>query len=252
MVGKKKTTNKVVSKSQKIDNKDNKILKETTNKNTNTRRKVKYNIRLSFCLLFFIVFYICCALLIGKTFDYQNSKTIKYQDKQNVDYKVYLKKNNFYEQEFLDKDMIYVASLIDTIDIDFTYDFLVEENVNIDFDYKIVGNLVISSPTDNNKQYFNKKYVLLDKATKSIKDSNRAEIKENIKIDYDYYNNLASSFKSQFIVDTDSYLNVYLEIDKKSNSESDIQINENIGNSFIEIEVIFETYETIGTEEKII
>ena len=41
------------------------------------------------------------------------------------------------------------------------------------------------------------------------------------------------------------------EIENKDNIK-DIQINENIGDSFVEIEVIFEVHETIGTEEKII
>ena len=34
-----------------------------------------------------------------------------------IDYKVYLLKNDFYEKEYLDKDMLYVASLIDKVKI---------------------------------------------------------------------------------------------------------------------------------------
>ncbi len=218
MIRKNKSNDKIISKSNDKEIIDHKKSLKSHNK--------KYDKRLIFCMLIFIISYILCVVLINKSFNYQNAKTIKYQDKQAIDYKVYLKKNSFYEQEFLDKDMIYVASLIDTIDINFTYDFLVENDVDLDFDYRIIGNLIISSPTDNNKQYFNKKYVLLDKTTKSIKNTNKAEIKENIKIDYDYYNDLASSFKSQFVVDTDSYLNVYLEINKKTANESEIQIND--------------------------
>ncbi len=209
------------------DNLNNKI----DNKNVTQDRKSKnsdknYNVRLCFCLAIFVISYICCVLLINKSFNYQNAKTIEYKDEQTIDYKVYLKDNNFYEQDYLDKDMIYVASLIDNININFNYKFSIKDKLDLDLDYKIIANLVISSPTDNNKQYFNKQYVLLDRKTKSIKDSNTAEIKENLVIDYDYYNDLASSFKTQFVVDTDSYLNVYMEITKKSGSESDIKIND--------------------------
>ena len=216
MAVKKKLTKKVVSNlPEELENHSHSSNEATTKKVVYVRRNAKYNVRLCFCLILFLISYVGCILLINKAFTYKDAKIIKYQDKQEIDYKVYLKKNDFYEKDYLDKDMIYVSNLIDNIDIDFTYDFLIVEEANIDFNYRIVGDLIISSP-NGNKNYFDKQYVLLDNKTASINNGNVYRIEENIKIDYDYYNNLASSFKNQFVVDTDSYLKVYLEIEKKT------------------------------------
>ena len=267
MVDKKKTR-KVVSKS-KVENDIKDLEKhnlddfsnqqnETTHKKViYVRRKTYYAKRLCFWLLIFTISYISCIYFINKSFDYKDATTVKYQDKQDIDYKVYLKKNDFYESDYLDEDMLYVSSLIKNIDINFIYDFLIEKPISLDFDYKIMGNLVITSP-NGNKNYFNKKYVLLDSKKASINNAYKYEIKENIKIDYDYYNNLASSFKTQYAVDTESYLNVYLEIDKKSKEDSQLEINDksiasiNIPLSQRSLEIKFDVPDTSDTKNVII
>ena len=258
MAVKKKLTKKVVSNlPEELENHSHSS-NETTNKNVvYVRRNAKYNVRLCFCLILFLISYVGCILLINKAFTYKDAKIIKYQDKQEIDYKVYLKKNDFYESDYLDEDMLYVSSLIKNIDINFIYDFLIEKPISLDFDYKIMGNLVITSP-NGNKNYFNKKYVLLDSKKASINNAYKYEIKENIKIDYDYYNNLASSFKTQYAVDTESYLNVYLEIDKKSKEDSQLEINDksvaaiNIPLSQRSLEIKFDVPDTSNTKDVII
>ena len=95
----------------------------------------------------------------------------------------------------------------------------------MDFDYKIIGELII----ENNKgtgRYLEKEYTLLDTKVKKIIEDNKVNIKENIKIDYAYYNDLANSFKSTYGVDVNSYLNVYLEISPKTHDNSKMKINE--------------------------
>ena len=62
-----------------------------------------------------------------------------YKEKSTIDYKVKLKENNFYDVEYLEKDMLYVASLIDSIDIDFKYDFLSEQNIDINFEIACIN-----------------------------------------------------------------------------------------------------------------
>ena len=64
---------------------------------------------------------------------------INYIEKSNIDYKVYLKENNFYENEYLEKDKVYVASLIDKILIDFKYDFDIEKENDLAFKYDVIA-----------------------------------------------------------------------------------------------------------------
>lgn len=159
------------------------------------------------------------TILLNKSFVTNKEKVVKYNENSKVDYKVYLKKNDFYEQEYLGKDMLYVATLIDKIGIDFNYTFNSEVNQNLDFTYSIVANLTISNPTGT-KSYFEKSYTLLEEKKVSLKDSNNQMITEKINIDYPYYNNLANSFKTQYGVDAESKLTIYMLINKTSSEDN--------------------------------
>ena len=184
------------------------------------KRRKKIIERLTFDIITFLVFLIIGTLLLNKSLQFENEKVVRYNEKSNLDYKVYLKKNDFYEEEYLGKDMLYVASLIDKLVIDFDYAFESDEKEDIDFTYTIVGKLSIDNPTGT-KSYFEKSYTLLNKKTVSMKDTTGQSIKEQISVDYPYYNTLANSFKNQYGVDADSKLTIYMLVNKKNTEESD-------------------------------
>ena len=46
---------------------------------------------------------------------------VTYTEKSNVDYKVYLKENEFYEKDYVDKDNQYISNLVDNIETKFDY-----------------------------------------------------------------------------------------------------------------------------------
>ena len=86
--------------------------------------------------------------------------TLSYDIVGNVDYKVYLKENNFYKDPYLGKNMTYITSLVDYIDMAFNYNFDITEKSDIEYTYIISANLVIT-PEDNSKVLFDEKYVIL-------------------------------------------------------------------------------------------
>lgn len=177
-----------------------------------------------YVILFFISLTIC-LIFASKTITRKKAAPIDYSQNGNIAYKVYLNKNDFYTDDYLDMNKSYVASLIKYIDIDFNYDFNVNTKTTMDFNYKIIGELVIENSKGNGR-YLEKEYVLLDKkVAKLIQDSSK-KISENIKIDYGYYNQLANSFKSTYGVDTNSYLNVYLLVEPKTDSKLNYTIND--------------------------
>ena len=92
-----------------------------------------YNKRLILNCVLFIVLLIAGTNFLIKAFTLEEAKVINYAEHSNLDYKVYLKSNNFYEDEYLPKDMLYVANLIDKIKIDFNYQFSIEEQINLMF-----------------------------------------------------------------------------------------------------------------------
>ena len=146
---------------------------------------------------------------------------INYKEDSNLDYKVYLKTNEFYEEEYLSKNKVYVSSLIDKVAIDFIYNFNIEKESNIQFDYDIVGKLTINDSTSG-KNYFEKEYILLEKKSKAIENSTNYKLSEEVEIDYDYYNKLASNFKQQYGVETTSDLTVYLRVNKDNRNDNEL------------------------------
>ena len=202
-------------------------MKKTSVKEQNDIAKTKRSKivkRLVFDIIVFLVFLVLGTILLNKSLNFENEKIVKYNEKSDLDYKVYLEENDFYDEPYLGKDMLYVASLIKKIEIAFDYNFESEDKEDIIFDYKIVGKLSISNPTGT-KSYFEKSYVLLNDKTINMTNSTGQNIKETISVDYPYYNSLANGFKNQYGVDSDSKLTIYMLINKKNKEDSDFDLD---------------------------
>ena len=105
--------------------------------------------------------YSVSLIFLKKSLDFEDEKSINYQEISNLDYKVYLKENDFYEQDYLGKDMLYVAGLIKNISINYDYKFNVDNNLDMVFDYSIIGKLSIKDESGD-KTFYEKEYTLLD------------------------------------------------------------------------------------------
>ena len=221
----KKTINKEETKNVKKAKEP--IVTETiTPKNTKKKLYFSFSFRLILNIVLFLLLLISGTILLNNSLKFENEQFVKYNEKSNLDYRVYLLKNDFYEQEYLGKDMLYVASLIDKIRLDFNYQFETEDNENLDFDYSIIGKLSITNP-EGTRSYFEKMYTLLDKKQTNMKDTNLQTITETLDIDYGYYNSLANSFKSSYGVEAESKLTVYMVINKKNNEASNFKLDNN-------------------------
>ena len=187
---------------------------------------ISYELRAITYTLLALVFLITSALLLTKTFSTKSPELVTYQEKSNIDYKVYLKKNEFYETKYLGKNMIYVASLIKRIDVDFNYVYNIDRQSNIAFDYNIMGKLVITD-RDGKNTFFEKEYTLLQTVNENMNGQNDHAIKKQISIDYDYYNNLANKFRANYGIDTNSNLIVTFNI-REQGKEYNIKNNNNM------------------------
>ena len=123
---------------------------------------------------------------------------INYNEKGGVDYKVYLKPNDYFDSEYLDDGLSYVASLIDHVQADFDYSMQTEAgNVRYDYSYKIDNVLRILNKSDN-KVLFEKVYPVKALQTFTHSTSNVLNISESFSIDYVNYNNLANAFVTTY------------------------------------------------------
>lgn len=137
---------------------------------------------------------------------------IGYNEVGNIDYKVFLKENNYYKEQYLGKDMQYVASIIKDIVPTFTYEMHSEEKMEYTYNYKVSADLIISDPNDNNKVLY-KRPSLLVKDTKEKVTGGSFRVDQDVSINYDEYNNYVNSFKKEYALSVNSKLVLTFNID---------------------------------------
>ncbi|MBR4618281.1 MAG: hypothetical protein IKO49_03150 [Bacilli bacterium] len=229
-----KTKNNLKIKTKEKENKkvvkDNNNLKHKVNEESESLKKKK-TFYLSFNARVFIKLLLVCIILMSliasvfMSFSITKSKTINYTHKSSIDYKVYLKENNFYTSNYLGKGMAYIASLIDKINIDYNYQFNSNEKSDIDLKYKVMAKLVIASQR-NSKIFYENEYEIAKEEIAGIRSNDKYLLNKNVIIDYDYYNNLANRFKSNYAVNTTSYLEVYLVVNEESKETNSYSLND--------------------------
>ena len=155
-------------------------------------------------------------MLICSIVSYQLNKSyyIGYREGGSIDYNVFLKDNDFYDQEYLGKDQSYVPALIDKIIADFNYEIDMDtDDVNYRYSYTVTSKLEIIDDTSD-VPIFNPEYELVSVQDKAQNSSNRLLINEIVVLDYDEYNNLANKFLDAYdLTKTTSSIVVTLNVD---------------------------------------
>ena len=161
-----------------------------------------------------------------KSLNIKNAQIVNFNEQSNLDYQVYLKENNFYNEKYLGKDMVYVASLINNIDITFDYLVTLNSKVDIDLNYQVIAKLLITD-SSMNKKYFEKDFNLTNKEKLNLKNNLSQTINKKISIDYNYYNSIANTFKTNYGINCESMLMVYMNIEKESSNDNIKLLNNN-------------------------
>ena len=170
-----------------------------------------------------VVIVLTLAVLISALVSAQLQKKyyIGYREGGSIDYNVFLKENEFFEQAHLGKDQSYVASLIDKIIADYSYEIDMDtDDVNYRYSYTIKSRLEI---IDNSSSVaiFNPEKELVNVQNRSQSSSNRLRINEIVVINYDEYNDLANKFLEAYsLTSTTSNIVVTLEVDVLSDCEA--------------------------------
>ena len=143
-----------------------------------------------------------------------NKVQIPYSESSDIDYKVFLKQNDFFNDSFLKKDSKYVASLVDYISADFIYNFNIKSNnfnSNYTYKYMIDAELVIKEKNVAKTLYSDKTELVQEQTYSSSSDL--LSLKKNINIDYNYYNDIVKKFIGIYDLDNiDSYLTVTMHV----------------------------------------
>lgn len=72
---------------------------------------------------------------------------------------------------------------------------------------------------DTSTKYYEKDYNLVSKTIDVIDNNTFYNLNKSVDINYDYYNEIANSFKAMYGINSQSYLEVYLNTSNKVNSK---------------------------------
>lgn len=241
------------------------VEEQTTVRESKKTNKVSLGMRIHFgtgfrisCYLVLVaVFLVLGVYFLINSYDFFEGDTVNYRESYNLDYKVLLSENNFYETNILDKNMTYVASLIDKIDILYDYDFEIDKDSDVRLTYYTYATLSITD--DNGGSIFSKDYQLSEPEEVLVNSSKKANISKRVNIDYKYYNSLANQFRIAYGLNTSSHLKVYLKIMKTNLSKNttinfvesdpfalDIPLSENTLSIGMEYNPVKENHEVIS------
>ena len=133
-----------------------------------------------------------------------------YTSSGNLDYKVYLKQNDFIDNSYLNAGEAYILDLIDHIEISSLYSFKSTVKTNVTGTNKLVAKLKVyykeSTDKNNNPEVMAKEKVL-DEKVMSFNDSNYASVGSYDLYLTDYLN-MVKDFQNQVKIAVDGYLEV--------------------------------------------
>ena len=156
------------------------------------------------------------------------TEQITYKENSSINYKVYLKENQFFEKEYAEEKKQYIASLIEYIKADFNYTIDIEkENVDFQYVYGIKAEVNVREKNKENSLYNFSETLLKDKEMSSNGQKN-VSINTSVDIDYNHFNDVVKSFINIYKLDNiESNLVIKLYV-KAVGSCSEFKDDENI------------------------
>ena len=145
--------------------------------------------------------------------------SLAYKEDNSINYKVYLKKNNYFETDYLDENRTYITSIIDYIKINYRYNLNFSENVNGEYTYYINAVVLANKPNGEEGYYWNKEYNLVEPKTLKLNNVKSLFINEIVKVDYHKYNAILEQFKKDYSIQTDGLLKIELVVKSKITGE---------------------------------
>ena len=145
---------------------------------------------------------------------------VTYNETSNVDYKVFLKKNEFYKEKYIEKNKGYVASLIDSISANFKYNLNFSKELSYNYSYRIAVEVDVNDDKNDSSIY----HFTEDLVTKnSVSNQGDLSINDEINVKYGDYNNLINRFKEVYElrnVTSNLRLVLYVNIEDIENSQA--------------------------------
>lgn len=182
-----------------------------------------------------LIFFITTMLIVQVAKESATQQSIRYTENSNLEYKVYLKENEFFDMRYLEEDNQYIASIIDYVEGDFRYELIADSENDIDYKYlyKIVAETKVQDKT-NQKSLYKFDEVLIEEKEYTANTRRKLIINEPIKIDYNRYNDIVKRFVDIYDLDNSNAsvtINMYVSVlddieqDNEKNNTPAISLN---------------------------
>ncbi|MBR2840355.1 MAG: DUF5305 domain-containing protein [Bacilli bacterium] len=140
-------------------------------------------------------------------------KLYSYNYTADMNYRVYIKPNNFYTAPYMGMNKSYIASLIDHLEVDAKYNFKSTEEIDYTYNYSIVATARGMAEDSDGKDVdvWSKEYPLVNLESNSGSGS-EFSIAKTVNIDYNTYNRVLTSFREQFGLSVDARVDLAVKI----------------------------------------
>ena len=199
----------------------------------NLPKKTYYGLksRLAFLVVPMLILFLLAFIFTKQALNFVDVYQVSYKETSNLDYTVCLLENPYFNERCLEKDKIYISNIIDYINADFQYTF--DASVPMEYKYKYSVKSIISAVEKGGKSdkniYLKEDIILPEKA--GTQSGSIFNIKENLKIDYNKYNQLMTGFRKDYALLPVSDLRIILTLELEAqheNLEEPININQEL------------------------
>lgn len=166
----------------------------------------------------------------------ETTGVVDYQVNGEIDYRVYLKDNDYYTEKFLGKDMQYIASLINVVRADFGYELEAEDDAQATYEYEIIANAKATDRNDKSRVLYEKAETLKKGAVQNM-TAGKIVIQQSVDVDYGKYNELMRSFRQDYGIAANCFLDLKMvvKVDGEIKTEDALAMNIPLSDQTIDI-----------------
>lgn len=201
------------------------------------------------------------GFLINFGLNYKNERKLHYTEHGDADYKVYLKPNHYFTEEYLEKGRKYIANLIDHIDIDYHYNFKGDKPMNYTCKYGITAYSKVTDSANDKKIIYDTSKCLMEEKVVNFENSSNVELNQPISINYEEYSSIIQNFIQDYkLGSSGATLSVILSVSLEGKSEgfenlildkSFITLNIPLKNEAIEMEISNQEIDNEGDKTEV-
>ena len=181
-----------------------------------------------FMIFSIIILCFCSYFYIKMGLNNKKKMVLEYQSTSDINYRVFLKENNFFNEEYLGMNKTYIASLIDYLDVVFTYNLKYSEIVSGEYKYYIKATIYADKDASSKVNYWSKSYNLTEPETIKFEDAKDFIVTSRVVVDYQKYSDLLKEFRKQYGLSINGFLKLELVVESDSKSElmeKDVRVN---------------------------